>query len=342
MIRLGIIGTGPFCREAHFPSILKRSSKISVTALYNRGTANLEEATAIMEENKSFPEIVSEPCDICVDPSVDAVLLCLPPQMQPDLAAIALSSGKHVFCEKPISVTFEGANKIVSLKDSVPGVFHVGFVIRFSNVFNKVMRIIKEGKIGVPKMVWNRVFFKSSWAYRQNNWVNDPRQSGGSLNSWAVHSFDLMQAMAGGYPVDCYSCGGHMHLSDTQNTDAAFLSVNYDNGVIGSLQLCRFAPRGDDWWIGCIGTEGILEAGFFQRKIILRTHVSNEPVYIEPELYSGHSFDGMQQQMDAFINAVHTGSQTESSFNEGYYATALALSAEKSLTANEVIKIEQI
>ena len=342
MIRLGIIGTGPFCREAHFPSILNRSSKISIHAIYNRGTANLEEAVTFLKQKNCSPVIVSQPEDICVDGSVDAVLICLPPEMHSRLASMALSSGKHVFCEKPISAALEGAKAIVSLRHNVSSVFHVGFVIRYSNLFKEIMRIIKEGRIGEPKMVWNRVFFKSNWAYRQNHWVNDPRQSGGSLNSWAVHSFDLMQAMAGGYPVDCYSSGGHMHLSNTENTDATFLSINYDNGVIGSLQLCRFAPRGDDWWIGCIGTEGMLEAGFFQRKIMLRTHASTEPFQTEPQNYSGHSFDGMQQQMDAFISAIHTGHQTESSFEEGYYATALALSAEQSLVANEVIQIEHL
>ncbi len=340
MIRLAIAGTGEFCRSAHFPSLFNRRDKVVITAIYNRGEENRNHAIHILEERGMPVHIFDNPDDLCESQLADAVLLCLPPEFHPPLACKALLAGKHVFCEKPISNTLDDARQVVECAAKSDVVFHTGFVIRYSNLFSTVMSLIEDGIIGDPKIVWNRVLFGSDWAYRGGTWTNDPHRSGGMLNAWGVHSFDLLQAMAGGYPQSCHAMGGHMARQGTNNTDAAMVNIAYSSGVVGSLQVCRFAPRGDDWWIGCIGTNGMIEAGFFQRKIILR-NASMEKI-IEPPSYELHSFDGMQQQMDSFLTAISEHLHTSSGAYEGYYATALALCAEESIREQTSINIPQI
>lgn len=339
MIRFGIVGTGGFCRGAHFPSLLNRKEAVRVSALYNRGEQNRHAALDLLAEHDVSPRVYSDPAELVVSDEVDAVLLCLPPEFHPDLICTALTAGKHVFCEKPVSNGLDGARRVYAAAEQAKTVFHVGFVLRYSNLFKTIVGIIEEGDIGLPKMVWNRALFTSDWAYRQGSWVNDPGRSGGSLNAWAVHAFDLMAAMAGSYPQSCHGVGGHLVREDTVNTDAVFLNVSYESQVAGSLQMCRFAPRGDDWWIGCIGTHGMIDAGFFQRKIILRTARDTNQRVIEPPAYEQHSFDGMQQQMDCFIEAVRSAGTTFTGAIDGYYATALALCAEQSIRENRSIDI---
>ncbi|MDX9702939.1 MAG: Gfo/Idh/MocA family oxidoreductase [Candidatus Auribacterota bacterium] len=337
MIRVGILGTGLFCRTAHIPSILNRGDQVDITGVYNRGEENRSAALRLLADHGRSPRVFVQPDDLCESPQVDAVLLCLPPEMHVPLAIKAIGAGKHIFCEKPISNTLDGARRLAGYAKHVKTVFHVGFVIRYSNLFSAMLSLIDDGEIGIPKVVWSRAFFASDWPYREGTWTNDPLRSGDTLNSWGVHAFDLLQAMARGYPQSCHATGGHMVRKDTENTDVAFANIIYDSGVIGSLQLCRFAPRGDDWWIGCIGTHGMIEAGFFQRQIILR-HENTHKI-IEPPVYGYHSFDGMQQQMDRFINAIEFRGQTATGVREGYYATATACCAKYSMCSKSNIDI---
>ncbi|MEW6534494.1 MAG: Gfo/Idh/MocA family oxidoreductase [Candidatus Auribacterota bacterium] len=340
MIRFGIVGTGPFCRESHILSIITAGEEI--TAIYNRGDDNRVEALKMISEAGGEPEILSDPHAVCSHPDVDAVLLCVPPSLFPGLIHTAVWSGKHIFCEKPLAANINDALRIVQSVSHAKTVFHVGFVIRYSYVFQELMKILQSGAVGTPKQVWCRCYSNSIWPYRTDSWVNDETSSGGSLNSWAVHAFDLMQAMAGGYPVRCNGVGGHMARENTALTDGAYIGVEYSSGAIGSLQLCRYAPRGDDWMIGCIGTEGMVEAGYFTGTLYLRHTADDSFAQVPVPDYGHHSFDGMQQQMDIFIDACENAGSTGCGYREGYYATALAISAEKAVRSRKTIDIPHI
>lgn len=177
MIRLGIVGTGLFCRNAHFPSILNRKDRIAVTGIYNRGAENRDAALRLLEQHDMFPQVFAQPEGLCESPTVDAVLLCLPPEMHVCLACKALAAGKHVFCEKPVATNIEDARKLVDCAKKSDALFHTGFVIRYSNVFAAMLDLIDKGEIGTPKVVWNRAMFDSDWPYREGTWTNDPVRS---------------------------------------------------------------------------------------------------------------------------------------------------------------------
>lgn len=342
MLRVGIIGTGPFCRSTHLLSLMGHTDA-AITALYNRGAHNRSEALAMLAQAGIHPQIYDDPYSLCTADAVDAVLLCVPPDLFPSLVSASVTAGKHVFCEKPIAVTIHGARRVAdAARTACHTVFHTGFVIRHSYVAHSLMQAIGAGRIGTPQLVWCRCYNDSNWPYREDSWVARRATSGGLLNSWAVHPLDLLNAMAGSNPQICSGFGGHFVKPNTDNLDAAYVSIQYENGVIGSLQLCRFAPRGDDWMIGCIGIKGMIEAGFFGRSLTLRTHYSDTVEQIAIPPYPHHSYDGMQQQMDSFIHACTSGTQTATGYEAGYYATALALAAEQSIAEHTVQDIPQL
>lgn len=61
---------------------------------------------------------------IVEDPEVDLVDICLPPHLHADAACLALQAGKHVLCEKPLGLSTEDCDRILSMaaKASRPGV----------------------------------------------------------------------------------------------------------------------------------------------------------------------------------------------------------------------------
>lgn len=92
-IRLGLVGLGKIARDQHLPAI-ERTDGIDLVAVASRGandpgTANYD----LLEEMLTAEE------------TLDAVVLCQPPQVRYAAARQALLAGKHVFLEKPPGMT---------------------------------------------------------------------------------------------------------------------------------------------------------------------------------------------------------------------------------------------
>ena len=70
--------------------------------------------------------------DILNDPAIDAVLLATPNALQPEQTIAALEAGKHVFCQKPISLTLEDADSVVAAAKASDRLVQFGFMLRFT------------------------------------------------------------------------------------------------------------------------------------------------------------------------------------------------------------------
>ncbi|MDR0392217.1 MAG: Gfo/Idh/MocA family oxidoreductase, partial [Planctomycetaceae bacterium] len=71
----------------------------------------------------------ADSADLFNDSSVDVVDICLPPGMHSSAAVGALSAGKHVVCEKPISLTVEDAENMVNVAENNGKLFMVAQVL---------------------------------------------------------------------------------------------------------------------------------------------------------------------------------------------------------------------
>ena len=64
--------------------------------------------------------------------------------------AIAMATGKPIFCEKPLCRTAEELKELAPLISSYSNLFAVGFVRRYSAGGIKLLELVKAGKIGKP------------------------------------------------------------------------------------------------------------------------------------------------------------------------------------------------
>src|SRR4029453_13305580 len=112
-----------------------------------------------------------------------AVVIVTPTSTHREMVEGAVTAGKAIFCEKPLSISLEGA---MAIKGSVPrsGVFfQMGFMRRFDRGFAAAKRRLAEGAIG------DAVVFKSTSRdpYRPSIEYADPRSSGGVVIAQAFH-----------------------------------------------------------------------------------------------------------------------------------------------------------
>ena len=92
-INLAIVGVGKIVRDQHLPSIARSSDFNLVATASRQGTVD------------GVPAYKTVDAMLDAVPSIDAVSLCMPPQYRFEAAHKALSSGKHVFLEKPPGAT---------------------------------------------------------------------------------------------------------------------------------------------------------------------------------------------------------------------------------------------
>lgn len=102
-IRLGIVGVGKIVRDQHLPALAKDNDYRLVAAASRHATVD------DIRNFKTIGEMLGS------DVELDAVSLCMPPQVRYDAACAALEAGKHVFLEKPPGATVSEVEDLKAL-----------------------------------------------------------------------------------------------------------------------------------------------------------------------------------------------------------------------------------
>src|SRR5688572_3594216 len=100
--RLGIVGVGKIVRDQHLPALAKDKDYLLVAAASPHATVDGIPNFKTIEELLASAEL-------------DAVSLCMPPQVRHQAARAALEAGKHVFLEKPPGATVSEVEDLKAL-----------------------------------------------------------------------------------------------------------------------------------------------------------------------------------------------------------------------------------
>jgi predicted dehydrogenase len=124
LLRVGLIGAGPWARNVHAPRIADHPGT-RLTAVWARRRPMAEELAG-----SYGAEVVSDPDSLLSD--VDAVAFAVPPDVQAELATKAAASGRHVLLEKPLASTVDAAERLADAVTTKDVVSLVGLVRRFA------------------------------------------------------------------------------------------------------------------------------------------------------------------------------------------------------------------
>ncbi|WP_090950986.1 Gfo/Idh/MocA family protein [Paenibacillus sp. OK060] len=126
---------------------------------------------------------------VLTDELVDIVLIATPNDVHKDIAIQALQAGKHVICEKPVTITSKDFNDIVKVANEEKRVFTVHQNRRWDEDFRTAKDIIDKKTLG-------ELFHLESRVQGANGIPGDWRQlkdyGGGMLLDWGVHLLDQL------------------------------------------------------------------------------------------------------------------------------------------------------
>ncbi|MGZ4444700.1 MAG: Gfo/Idh/MocA family protein [Nocardioidaceae bacterium] len=129
------------------------------------------------------------------DPDVDIVAVATPPATHASLARLALESGRHVFCEKPLATTAEDLACLVDYACTSDQVLLVDHVLRYNPILRAVGRL-QETVLGPPQ----RFLFENDASdedLHDGHWFWDDAVSGGIFVEHGVHFFDAATMLVG-------------------------------------------------------------------------------------------------------------------------------------------------
>ena len=166
----------------------------------------------------------------------DVVNICSPNGLHSEQASLALDAGKHVVCEKPMGLSKAKCEEVIfkSLKMS-KSVFCV-MQNRYSPPSEWIKEIIESGKLGKTFMVqlncyWNR----DDRYYKAGGWKGTADLDGGTLFTQFSHFIDIMYWLFGDIENIQAKFNDFTHKESTAFEDSGFVSFDFVNGGMGSL-----------------------------------------------------------------------------------------------------------
>ena len=248
--RIGVIGTGGIARS-HVLGY--HAAGVEVAALCDTNPDTL----ATRQKEWSVASGYSSYEDLIADPTITAVSICTPNSSHHPITLAAAKAGKHVLCEKPVSLDLAQAEEMISVCDQAGVVFQVGHHMRSWAAAQKAKAMIDEGAIG--KVTYARFRQAHDWGGApvvRGVFGSKAASGGGTLLDNGCHLFDLARYFCGDVH-DVYARISTRKF-DIEVEDTAMSSLNFASGAIGQIEV---AWTGTGWqeafWV--FGTEGSLE-----------------------------------------------------------------------------------
>jgi len=164
------------------------------------------------------------------DPKIDAVYVASPVFLHAEQTIMALRSGKHVLCEKPMAMNYEEAQAMVEAAQVSGKTFGVAYYRRTYPAVQRAIQLINAGVIGTPVLVEASAHSELPIGPNFREWLVDPAKSGGGpLFDIGSHRIDLINYLFGQPIGVCAHLSNIIHNLDVE--DSATLITEYSTGV---------------------------------------------------------------------------------------------------------------
>jgi len=174
--------------------------------------------------------------DLLADPEVEAVYIASPVARHARQIHMAAAAGKHVLCEKPLTLNLSQAREAVESCRKNRVFLQEGYMMKFHGAHTKIKELIDEGQLG--KIVYMRAQLSCWYPRIEGAWRQNPQTGGGgALIDMATHLYDLLEHFAG--PVRRVVAMTGNLVQDYKSEDASTTLLEFRSGAHASID-CFF------------------------------------------------------------------------------------------------------
>lgn len=248
-LRWGIIGSGSIA--GRFAQGLERSRTGDLVAVGSRAKATAEafgERFGIPHRHGTYQALLD-------DPAVDAVYIATPHPMHARVAIAAAEAGKHILCEKPLTMNHAQAMAVVEAARLHDVFLMEAFMYRCHPQTARLVELIREGAIGEVRVIQSTYSFHTQFRPEHRLLAGD--LGGGGILDVGCYAASMARLLAGaphGEAAEPIDLEGVATLGRTGVDEWAIASLRFAGGTLAQL-FCGFQVAGENI-VRILGSEG--------------------------------------------------------------------------------------
>ena len=206
---IAVIGCGRIAANAHFPAF----SEMKNVHLKYACDLIPEKARELVDKYQMDAQIITDYKIALDDPEVEAVWVLTPNYAHYTVTMDALRAGKHVMCEKPITVSYALAREMAEAAHKYGKLLNIGVCNRYHRSVEILERMVRDGKFGkLYHVVCSFRAFRSIPGLG-GDFTTKSQSGGGVLIDWGVHFLDLILYVLGGARLISVTCDTYCEMA---------------------------------------------------------------------------------------------------------------------------------
>jgi myo-inositol 2-dehydrogenase / D-chiro-inositol 1-dehydrogenase len=249
-MKLGVIGCGHAAAISHLPA-LRYVPEIEVVAVADIDPVRLQHVADRFHIRGRFTDHRS----LLADPTIEAVAVCVPAQFHVEVALAVLDAEKHLFLEKPLALSLEEADGLMTRAATSPRKVMLGFNLRWHRMAQQARALIHQGTLGPLELVRSRL---TSYHPTIPDWRKRRASGGGVFFEQAVHHFDLWRFLLQSEVEEVYAVSRSGQWED----ETATLTARMANETLVAAIFAVHTSNSND--VEVYGRDGSLSFSFYR------------------------------------------------------------------------------
>jgi len=333
MLRWGLIGASTIGREWMAPAIAAQPDSV-VAAV---ASADRERARRYADD-LGIPQAYGSVDELLANSEIDVVYISTTNEWHEPQTIAAAKAGKHVLCEKPLTLSVAGARAMVDACRSAGVVLGTNHHLRNAAAHRAMRDLIGDGAIGQPLAV--RVFHAVWLPPHLQGWrIERPESGGGVVLDITVHDADTLRFVLDDEVEEVTAMTATQGMGQAGLEDAVMGVMRFRGGALAQFHDA-FTGRHAHTGFEVHGTDGSLYARdvMTQRPIgtlLLRRDGEEEPIPLAHEnLY--------ERSVRRFNAAVRGEGEPAATGEDGVLSLAIALAARESALSGRAVEIDTL
>jgi inositol 2-dehydrogenase len=327
-VRIGVAGLGRIGRM-HAENVAGRTPALELVGVVDVD----EELARATGERLGAPPSASYD-DLLGNPDLEAVVIATPTGTHAAMVERAAAAGKHVFCEKPISLDLDSTLEAIRAARANDVLLQVGFHRRFDPDWAAASARIRSGELG------NVYLFRSTLRDMSPPPMSYIRHSGGFFVDVAIHDLDAARWLVG--EVEEVTAFGAAvsgpAFAELGDVDNAVVVLRFAGGALGVLDESRVAGYGYECSTEVLGSKATVRIGNHRRvNNVWLTPGSAAVDWVHD--FTEHFAEAYLRELEDFAAAIRDGRAPSVTGEDGLAAFVLARACDRSRRDGRTVRL---
>ncbi|WHH58508.1 Gfo/Idh/MocA family oxidoreductase [Petroclostridium sp. X23] len=318
------------------------------------GKVSKGKVAAVVDQNKESAdklgshlgaEVFSQVDDILMRPDIHAICISTPIGTHKELSLKALKAKKHVFCEKPLTLTVADAEEIAAAVKESGCCYQLGFMSRFDDAFEAAKEALEQGVVGTP--VFIRSTSRDPGLPPVPGWGANPEACGDISFELCSHDYDRMCWLMDDKVRKVYAQAGILSSKDVAArcggkmiNDTLVINMEFCKGALGSVDGLLNIKYGYDARVEVVGDEGVIVIGDMGHVDVISANKSKKLSVPASPSFIDRFKHAYVKEAQHFIDCIIEHRNPKVGAEDGLQAVKIAAAVNKSIQLGQSVLID--